>query len=58
LRKTAYDIQKAKSRGPTGPFLAKSGSVTVSPWIVTLDALNESRVLRSLEAIVPLEAHL
>jgi fumarylacetoacetase len=56
--KTARDIQKAESGGPTGPFLAKSGSVTVSPWIVTLDALNESRLPRSLRTIVPPAAHL
>jgi fumarylacetoacetase len=40
---SARDIQ-AWEYQPLGPFLAKSFATTVSPWIVTLDALEPFRV--------------
>ena len=40
---SARDMQ-AWEYQPLGPFLAKSFSTTVSPWIVTLDALEPFRV--------------
>lgn len=45
---SARDIQSSESAGPTGPFLGKSGCVTVSPWIVTLDALAPARLPRQM----------
>ncbi|KAF4626813.1 hypothetical protein G7Y89_g11341 [Cudoniella acicularis] len=52
---SARDIQRAESGGPTGPYLAKSAGVTVSPWIITLDALQEARTTRlsNVKAKVP-----
>ncbi|OBT64190.1 hypothetical protein VE03_06876 [Pseudogymnoascus sp. 23342-1-I1] len=44
---SARDIQRAESGGPTGPFLAKSGAVSISPWVVTLDAVEEARTVRN-----------
>ncbi len=35
---SARDIQKWESE-PLGPFLAKSFATTISPWVVTMDAL-------------------
>ncbi|CAK7215946.1 hypothetical protein SBRCBS47491_002664 [Sporothrix bragantina] len=52
------DIQRAESGGPTGPFLAKSGCVTISPWIVTLEAVAAARRPRQQPAVVPFVAHL
>ena len=40
---SARDIQSWEYQ-PLGPFLAKSFATTVSPWIVTLDALEPFRV--------------
>jgi fumarylacetoacetase len=40
---SARDIQRWEYQ-PLGPFLAKSFATTVSPWIVTLDALEPFRV--------------
>lgn len=39
----ARDIQ-AWEYVPLGPFLGKNFGTTISPWIVTLDALEEFRV--------------
>ena len=47
-----------ESGGPTGPFLGKSGCVTVSPWIVTMEALQATLVPRSHTNIVPFVQHL
>ena len=30
---------------PLGPFTAKNGITTISPWIVTIEALNPQQVL-------------
>ena len=46
---SARDVQ-AWEYQPLGPFLAKSFATTVSPWVVTLDALVE---LRSFEFLEP-----
>lgn len=54
----ARDIQRAESGGPTGPFLAKSRTVTISPWIITLDALEAARVPRTQLPIIPNVLHL
>jgi fumarylacetoacetase len=40
---SARDIQKWEYQ-PLGPFLAKSFATTLSPWVVTLDALEPFRV--------------
>jgi fumarylacetoacetase len=40
---SARDIQQWEYQ-PLGPFLAKSFATTISPWIVTLDALEPFRV--------------
>jgi fumarylacetoacetase len=40
---TARDIQKWEFE-PLGPFLSKNFASTISPWIVTLDALEPFRV--------------
>jgi fumarylacetoacetase len=40
---SARDIQRWEYQ-PLGPFLAKSFATTVSPWLVTLDALEPFRV--------------
>jgi len=42
---SARDIQRWESQ-PLGPFLSKSFGTTISPWIVTLDALEPFRVPR------------
>jgi fumarylacetoacetase len=39
---SARDIQ-AWEYVPLGPFLGKSFGTTISPWIITLDALEESK---------------
>ncbi|EGF81250.1 hypothetical protein BATDEDRAFT_10767 [Batrachochytrium dendrobatidis JAM81] len=38
---------------PLGPFLGKNFGTTISPWIVTLDALEEARVEQPLQEPVP-----
>ena len=43
---SARDVQRWEYQ-PLGPFLAKSFGTTVSPWVVTLDALEPFRVPRS-----------
>ncbi|MEA2704470.1 MAG: fumarylacetoacetase, partial [Actinomycetota bacterium] len=40
---SARDVQAAESR-PLGPFLGKSFATSVSPWLVTLEALEPYRV--------------
>ncbi|KAH7061320.1 hypothetical protein B0J12DRAFT_647466 [Macrophomina phaseolina] len=50
---SARDIQSSESAGPTGPFLGKSGCVTISPWILTLDALAPARVARQMAPRLP-----
>jgi len=40
---SARDVQRLESQ-PLGPFLGKSFATTVSPWVVTLDALEPYRV--------------
>jgi fumarylacetoacetase len=42
---SARDIQWWESQ-PLGPFLSKSFATTISPWVVTLDALEPFRVPR------------
>jgi fumarylacetoacetase len=42
---SARDIQRWEYQ-PLGPFLSKSFATTISPWIVTLDALEPFRVPR------------
>jgi fumarylacetoacetase len=42
---SARDIQRWEAQ-PLGPFLSKSFATTISPWIVTLDALEPFRVRR------------
>ena len=52
---SARDIQKWEYV-PLGPFLAKNFASTISPWIVTMDALEPFRVdLSPQTAPVPLE---
>jgi fumarylacetoacetase len=43
---SARDVQRWEYQ-PLGPFLAKSFGTTVSPWVVTLDALAPFRVPRA-----------
>ena len=53
---SARDIQRWEMR-PLGPFLGKSFSTTVSPWVVTIDALEPYRVpafLRDVDDPTPL----
>src|SRR5438105_8667341 len=40
---SARDIQKWEYQ-PLGPFLAKNFGTSISPWVVTLDALEPFRV--------------
>src|SRR5438094_6696558 len=40
---SARDIQKWEYQ-PLGPFLAKNFATSISPWVVTLDALEPFRV--------------
>jgi fumarylacetoacetase len=46
---SARDLQKWEYQ-PLGPFLAKSFATTVSPWVVTLEALAPFRTAASLRA--------
>ena len=50
---SARDIQ-AWEYQPLGPFLGKSFATTISPWIVTLDALDPFRVEGPAQAPPPL----
>jgi len=50
---SARDIQ-AWEYQPLGPFLGKSFATTISPWIVTLDALEPFRVQGPLQQPPPL----
>ena len=43
---SSRDVQRWEYQ-PLGPFLSKSFATTVSPWVVTLDALTPFRVPRS-----------
>ena len=51
---SARDIQ-AWEYQPLGPFLGKSFATTISPWIVTLDALEPFRVEAPVQEPQPLE---
>ncbi|MGA9419580.1 MAG: fumarylacetoacetase [Candidatus Cybelea sp.] len=51
---SARDIQ-AWEYQPLGPFLGKSFATTISPWIVTLDALEPFRVEGPLQHPEPLD---
>jgi len=51
---SARDIQ-AWEYQPLGPFLAKSFATSVSPWVVTLDALEPYRVAGPAQEPAPLE---
>ena len=41
--KSARDVQKWEYQ-PLGPFTAKNWATTISPWVVTLEALELFRV--------------
>ncbi|XP_020613018.1 fumarylacetoacetase-like [Orbicella faveolata] len=49
----ARDIQKWEYV-PLGPFLAKNFSTTISPWVVTMDALQDFALANPLQDPVPL----
>jgi len=51
---SARDIQKWEYQ-PLGPFLAKSWATSISPWIVTMDALRPFRVDAVKQSPQPLE---
>jgi|TARA_R100000005_G_C4976653_1_gene187811 fumarylacetoacetase len=51
---SARDIQKWEYQ-PLGPFLAKSWATSISPWIVTLDALEPFRFPSTPQDPTPLE---
>lgn len=51
---SARDVQKWEYQ-PLGPFLSKSFATTISPWIVTLDALEPFRVPGPEQDPQPLE---
>lgn len=51
---SARDIQKWES-SPLGPFLAKSFGTSISPWVVTLDALEPFRVAGPAQNPPPLD---
>lgn len=50
---SARDIQ-AWEYQPLGPFLGKSFATTISPWVVTLDALEPFRIEGPIQAPQPL----
>ncbi len=50
---SARDIQKWEYQ-PLGPFLSKNFATTISPWIVTLDALEPFRVAEPVQDPRPL----
>ena len=45
---TARDIQKWEYV-PLGPFLGKNFSTTISPWVVTMDALQDFAVSNPIQ---------
>lgn len=49
---SARDIQRWEYQ-PLGPFLAKSFATTISPWVVTMDALEPFRIPRFHREIDP-----
>ncbi len=51
---SARDIQ-AWEYQPLGPFLGKSFATTISPWVVTLEALEPYRILGPKQDPAPLE---
>jgi len=51
---SARDIQKWEYQ-PLGPFLAKNFATTISPWVVTLDALEPFRCAGPAQEPAPLE---
>ncbi len=51
---SARDIQ-AWEYQPLGPFLGKSFATTISPWIVTLDALRPFRIVPPRQQPAPLD---
>jgi fumarylacetoacetase len=51
---SARDFQRWEYQ-PLGPFLAKSFATTISPWVVSLDALDPFRVEGQLQDPMPLE---
>lgn len=51
---SARDLQ-AWEYQPLGPFLGKSFATSVSPWVVTLDALEAARVAAPVQEPVPLD---
>ena len=44
----ARDIQKWEYV-PLGPFLAKNFSTTISPWVVTMDALQDFALVNPVQ---------
>jgi len=50
---SARDIQKWEYK-PLGPFLAKNFASTISPWIVTMDALEPFRIASPKQNPIPL----
>ena len=50
---SARDIQRWEYQ-PLGPFLAKSFATTISPWVVTMDALEPFRIPRFDRDVEPL----
>lgn len=51
---SARDIQ-AWEYQPLGPFLGKSFATTISPWVVTLDALEPFRIAGPVQEPAPLD---
>jgi len=51
---SARDLQSWEGQ-PLGPFLSKSFATTISPWVVTLDALLPYRVANRAQDPLPLE---
>jgi fumarylacetoacetase len=51
---SARDVQAWEGQ-PLGPFLSKSFATTISPWVVTLDALAPYRVANRPPDVEPLE---
>jgi len=49
---SARDVQGWESQ-PLGPFLAKNFATTISPWVVTLEALEPFRIALAREAADP-----
>jgi fumarylacetoacetase len=50
---SARDVQRWEYQ-PLGPFLAKSFATSISPWIVTIDALEPFRIAGPLQSPAPL----